>query len=158
MNYKHCCVIDETGRYKEFVMAEEQVDSSSGETSLTPKRYTLSDGERLIEANPPTLRLDAGTKGYVSPVWDGEKWVESATDEEISAWETENPETASSVEEQIAALKAELSSTDYKIIKCSEAQLVGDIKPYDIVELHAERQALRDKINELESQLEGSDE
>ena len=55
-----------------------------------------------------------------------------------------------SVEEQIAALKAELSSTDYKIIKCSEAQLVGEEMPYDITTLHAERQAIRDQINILE--------
>ena len=53
--------------------------------------------------------------------------------------------------EQIAKLKAQLESTDYKIIKCSEAQLVGEALPYDIVALHAERQALRDRINELES-------
>ena len=56
-----------------------------------------------------------------------------------------------SPEEQIAKLKAQLTSTDYKTIKCSEAQLVGEALPYDIVALHAERQALRDRINELES-------
>ena len=55
-----------------------------------------------------------------------------------------------SVEEQIAELKAQLSSTDYKIIKCSEAQLVGEEMPYDIAAIHAERQAIRDKINALE--------
>jgi hypothetical protein len=60
------------------------------------------------------------------------------------------------IEEQITSLKEELSSTDYKIIKCSEAQLVGEEIPYDIVALHTERQAIRDKINELE--LEGSEE
>ena len=60
------------------------------------------------------------------------------------------PEPEVDVSAQIAELKAELSSTDYKIIKCSEAQLVGEELPYDIVALHAERQALRDKINELE--------
>lgn len=54
-------------------------------------------------------------------------------------------------EEQIAALKTQLSSTDYKIIKCSEASLVGEELPYDIVTLHAERQAIRDQINELEN-------
>ena len=54
------------------------------------------------------------------------------------------------VEQQIAELKTQLESTDYKVIKCSEAQLLGEEIPYDIVALHAERQALRDKINELE--------
>ena len=42
---------------------------------------------------------------------------------------------------------------DYKIIKCSEASLVGEEMPYDITALHAERQALRDKINELEDYM-----
>lgn len=46
----------------------------------------------------------------------------------------------------------ELGSSDYKIIKCMEAFLCGDPLPYDIVALHAERQSLRDIINNLESQ------
>lgn len=51
---------------------------------------------------------------------------------------------------RIAELKAQLDSTDYKIIKCSECSLAGVELPYDIAELHAQRQALRDEINELE--------
>ena len=61
--------------------------------------------------------------------------------------------TPVSIEEQIKILKTELESTDYKIIKCSEAQLVGEELPYDIVVLHSERQAIRDQINKLELQL-----
>ena len=53
---------------------------------------------------------------------------------------------------RIAELKAELSSTDYKIIKCSECSLAGVELPYDISELHTARQALRDEINELEGE------
>ena len=64
-------------------------------------------------------------------------------------------EIPDSPEEQIAKLKEKLSSTDYKILKCSEAQMAGGELPYDIVALHAERQALRDRINELESEGEG---
>lgn len=51
---------------------------------------------------------------------------------------------------RIAQLKAELDATDYKIIKCSEYQLTGLELPYDIAVLHAQRQALRDEINQLE--------
>lgn len=51
---------------------------------------------------------------------------------------------------EVEQLKAQLASTDYKVIKCYEAQMVGEELPYDIVALHAERQALRDRINELE--------
>lgn len=63
----------------------------------------------------------------------------------------EIPETPVDNSAKIAELKAELESTDYKIIKCYEAQLVGEELPYDVVALHAERQSLRDKINELEA-------
>ena len=83
--------------------------------------------------------------------WDG-SMVIRRTDEEINA--DREIYNKPSVEEQIASLKNQLSSTDYKIIKCSEAQLLGEELPYDISSLHAERQALRDKINELEQQLE----
>ena len=51
---------------------------------------------------------------------------------------------------RIAELKAQLDSTDYRIIKCSECSLAGVELPYDIAELHAQRQAIRDEINELE--------
>ena len=60
------------------------------------------------------------------------------------------PESEPTVEEQIAELKAQLEATDYKVIKCSEAQMAGAEMPYDITVLHAERQALRDQINALE--------
>lgn len=40
----------------------------------------------------------------------------------------------------------ELADGDYKIIKCMEAFLCGEPLPYDIAALHAERQALRDKV------------
>ena len=57
------------------------------------------------------------------------------------------------IQAKIDAKKAELDSTDYKIIKCSEYQLAGLESPYDITELHTERQALRDEINQLETEL-----
>lgn len=53
-------------------------------------------------------------------------------------------------QKRIMELKCELNATDYKIIKCSEYQLAGLSLPYDIAELHAYRQALRDEINELD--------
>lgn len=51
--------------------------------------------------------------------------------------------------EKIEDLKKSLNDTDYKIIKCYEYSLVGKELPYNIEELHAERQLLRDEINEL---------
>lgn len=54
----------------------------------------------------------------------------------------------------IESLKSELQESDYKVIKCAEAMGVGAEMPYDVVSLHKERQALRDKINELESEVQ----
>lgn len=51
---------------------------------------------------------------------------------------------------EISRLKAEIASTDYQIIKCSECQLMGQPMPYDVAELHERRQGIRDAINALE--------
>ena len=54
----------------------------------------------------------------------------------------------------IESLKSELQESDYKVIKCAEALTIGAEMPYDVASLHKERQALRDKINELESEVQ----
>lgn len=54
---------------------------------------------------------------------------------------------------EIEHLKSELQDSDYKVIKCAEALTIGAEMPYDVTALHKERQALRDKINEIEKQL-----
>ena len=55
---------------------------------------------------------------------------------------------------EIERIKSELQESDYKVIKCAEAMAVGAEMPYDVASLHNERQALRDKINELESEVQ----
>lgn len=55
--------------------------------------------------------------------------------------------------EEIERLKSELQASDYKVIKCAEAMCLNAEMPYNMTALHKERQALRDKINELEEQL-----
>ena len=55
---------------------------------------------------------------------------------------------------EIERLKSELQESDYKVIKCAEALTIGADMPYDVASLHKERQALRDKINELESEVQ----
>lgn len=54
------------------------------------------------------------------------------------------------IESEIAGLKQILTSTDYKALKFAE----GQISAMDYKETKQQRQALRDKINELESELE----
>ena len=55
---------------------------------------------------------------------------------------------------EIERLKSELQDSDYKVIKCAEAMTIGEEMPYDVASLHKERQALRDKINELEMEVQ----
>lgn len=43
---------------------------------------------------------------------------------------------------------------DWKVVKCYEAKLQGNELPYDLNELMAERQTVRDRINELQAELE----
>lgn len=62
-------------------------------------------------------------------------------------------EQQANIQMEIERLKSELQESDYKVIKCTEAMAVGAEMPYDVASLHKVRQALRDKINELEKQL-----
>ena len=55
---------------------------------------------------------------------------------------------------EIERLKSELQESDYKVIKCAEAICLNAELPYNMTALHKERQALRDKINELESEVQ----
>lgn len=54
----------------------------------------------------------------------------------------------------IESLKSELQESDYKVIKCAESICLNVDLPYNMTALHKERQALRDKINELESEAQ----
>ena len=61
-------------------------------------------------------------------------------------------------EQEILNFTADLSSAaspigDWKVAKCYEYSLSGLEPPYDIDDLHAKRQAARDRINELQEEL-----
>ncbi len=66
------------------------------------------------------------------------------------AYKYETVFDAKAVQNQIQMLKDELTSSDYKVIKCYEASLIGGGMPYDVAAIHSERQSIRDRINELE--------
>lgn len=59
----------------------------------------------------------------------------------------------SRVAAEIARLRSKLADTDYRIIKSYECSMVGETSPYDLAALHADRQALRDRIGELDGLL-----
>lgn len=66
------------------------------------------------------------------------------------------------IESEIRTLQSKLDAPtsdigDWKIIKIYEARLSGESDPYNFEELKAARQAVRDKINELQAQLKGAE-
>ena len=73
------------------------------------------------------------------------------TEEELA--EMARQQQISQMTAQINDLKDRIAASDYKIIKTYEYALLGEQTEYDIEEVHAERQALRDHINTLETQL-----
>lgn len=93
-------------------------------------------------------------------VIDGVRYL-NPTEEMLLAdgWEKVEPTQPS--EEELAAqaraaeveeLKMQLAESDYKVIKIAECVACGLPLPYDAEQLHQERQALRDRINELEAE------
>jgi hypothetical protein len=53
---------------------------------------------------------------------------------------------------EVEELKMQLAESDYKVIKIAECVACSLPLPYDADALHSERQALRDRINELEGE------
>lgn len=51
-------------------------------------------------------------------------------------------------------LEAQLQSTDYKVIKCMEAQAAGMDMPYDIVALRNQRQAWRNRMTAIDAEIQ----
>lgn len=97
-----------------------------GRAVIKPRNQivVVKDGKQIINPSEATLMAD-GWEAYEPVILPAED----------------------SVPEDDRAM-SELGSGDYKIIKCMEAFLCGEPLPYDIVALHAERQTLRDIINQ----------
>ena len=75
-------------------------------------------------------------------------------DLEFGDYQISIDEQQANIQMEIERLKSELQESDYKVIKCAEAMCLNAELPYNMTELHNERQALRDKINELESEVQ----
>mgnify|MGYP006896403910 CR=1 FL=1 len=54
------------------------------------------------------------------------------------------------INQELNRLRKELQDTDYKVIKSYETFLIGEVSEYQMKEVHVSRQAIRNKINELE--------
>lgn len=54
---------------------------------------------------------------------------------------------------ELSSLEKQLSDGDYKIIKSYECSLMNIKIPYDMEQLHSERQNMRDRINSLREEI-----
>jgi hypothetical protein len=120
-------------------LSEIEVLTAGGISCATMTGYTTIykvDGNFVILSNDGSV--------YVEPEPAVEPEPYLPTEEEL---------TRQAMLQEITTLKRELEETDYKVIKCSEYQLTGLDAPYDISELHAARQELRDRINTLQANL-----
>lgn len=98
-------------------------------------------------------------KFFRNPLVVGDKQIVNPTHEQLIAegWQVYEPPTPSEDDLRLAEiedLKQQLAESDYKVVKLAEALAIGAEMPYNAMALHQERQALRDRINQLE---EGGD-
>ena len=63
---KDCCVVDADGLYKIFVTVQTE-QGADGEPKETVLGYKLAEGERLLDALPPGIKMHAGSPGFVKP-------------------------------------------------------------------------------------------
>lgn len=125
MNKKKYAQLDETGRVK-FAMFES--DEEAANAGFLPYEETEKPvtPENIIPHN--YTRTFKEEDGKIVLVWKAYPNYEA-----------------------IKELKEKLASTDYKVIKCNEASLLGEKMPYDMAVVHKERQEIRDEINRLEA-------
>lgn len=116
-------------------------------------KYPLDNGEyeaytTLFREGDGWYELSDDGSVYTEPVVPVQP---EPTEEELA--ELARQQQVSQLTAQINDLKSRIAASDYKIIKTYEYTLLGEQTEYDIEEVHAERQTLRDQINALETQL-----
>lgn len=113
--------------------------------TIEEQAETLSKGgwKPVDDINQSKMKADDGYIVRIVPYDAGER----------ISFRYETVEDKKKIKKEIETLKASISSTDYKVIKCYEAVLIGEKLPYDIAVLHNERQEIRNRINELQSKL-----
>jgi hypothetical protein len=116
-------------------------------------KYPLDNGEyeaynTLFREGDGWYELSNDGSVYVEPVAPVQP---EPTEEELA--ELARQQQIIQLTAQINDLKAQIAASDYKVIKTYEYTLLGEQTGYDMEAVHAERQALRDQINVLETQL-----
>lgn len=137
---------------------------------ITGNNLTVNtDGFRLYLDPNCKYPLDQGEyEAYTTLFREGDGWYELSNDGSVyiepvapvqpeptpaELAEQQKQQQITQLAAQIDSLKAQIAASDYKIIKTYEYTLLGEQTEYDMEEVHADRQALRDQINILETQL-----
>ena len=105
----------------------------------------------LLPADCTLIEPPEAKEGF-DIVWSGDAW-EYKEKEKPKEEEPYVPTEKEKTQHEIWELKEKLSETDYKILKCSEASLLGQELPYDLDAVVSERDGWRVQINELEEKL-----
>lgn len=126
-------------------MAEFYAKEIDGRVEVKPRnKITVNVTELILDDNGNKLEQEFQVLNPSHELLIADGWAEYVEPEIVA---NDEPDRLGEIE----ALKGELASTDYKIIKCMEAYLCGEELPYDIAALHAERNAKREEINNLEA-------
>lgn len=105
----------------------------------------------LLPADCTLIEPPEAKEGF-DIIFNGDAW-EYKEQEKPKEEEPYVPTEKEKTQQEIWELKAKLSETDYKILKCSEASLLGKELPYDLDAVVSERDGWRAQINELEEKL-----
>ena len=105
----------------------------------------------LLPADCTLIEPPEAKEGFII-VWNGDAWEYKEQEKEKEP-EPYVPTEKEKTQQEIWQLKAKLSETDYKILKCTEASLRGQELPYDLDAVVSERDGWRAQINELEEKL-----
>ena len=147
---------EETTYYVEFKKISKNIVEIKGDFPIKDVGFTLSREDKndnwdyllyttVYKKNEGGAQFSNDESVYVEPV------IPEPTAEELA--EIEERKRIETIQNEIDDLKLQLEASDYKVIKCYEYGMVGLESPYDVQELHEQRQAIRDIINEKEAEL-----
>lgn len=105
----------------------------------------------LLPADCTLIEPPEAKEGF-DIIFNGESWEYKEQEKEKEP-EPYVPTEKEKTQQKIWELKAKLSETDYKVLKCTEASLLGQELPYDLDAVVSERDGWRAQINELEEKL-----
>lgn len=105
----------------------------------------------LLPADCTLIEPPEAKEGF-DIIFNGESW-EYKEQEKKPEDEPYVPTEKEKTQQKIWELKAKLSETDYKVLKCTEASLRGQELTYDLDSVVSERDGWRAQINELEEKL-----